>query len=407
MEWAYAKINQKGKLNMEHTDLPQEDFLDELLAEENAENFLEDYKGILPELDETLISFKTNIDEAIEAVKKNNPEFKNMNLAQLKKSSAFQQALKEYMTKNTTIQTEISDTIKTLKSIVPKTHIKPNNKLANKITKDIAETSEIELVVSNKKAKKEVSTKVMLNYENKNVQMSSSFKFTPYDREVYDGVTTLFEAGNNIVTPSMVYRAMNGLTETEYIKPEAILKIKESIDKSRFIKTLIDYTDEAKMYNHTIDKTTYEGYLLACNKITVEAGGIKQEAYKLLDKPILYEYAQISGQIISVPINLLNTKDTIYSTEEVIIIRGYLLRQIEWMKNDNSNRSTNITYQSIYEELEIFEDAFSDKKAYKEKTFKIRNHAKSILKSWKIQNYINSFEEYKDGRQIKGIQINF
>ena len=166
----------------------------------------------------------------------------------------------------------------------------------------MCESGERELKVNNKNSKKEVTTKVMLNYENENVQLISRLKFTPYDREVYDGVITLYEAGNEIVTPSMVYRAMNGLTETEYIKSEAILKIKESIDKSRFIKTVIDYTDEAKMYNHTVDKTTYEGYLLACNKITVEAGGTKQEAYKLLDKPILYEYAQISGQIISVPI---------------------------------------------------------------------------------------------------------
>jgi hypothetical protein len=128
--------------------------------------------------------------------------------------------------------------------------------LGDKITKNNIDEVELELVVSNRKSKKEVTTKVMLNYENKNVQLFSKLKFTAYDREVYDGIITLYEAG-----------------------------------------------------------------------------GKEVEAYKLMRSPILYEYAQISGQIISGPINLLSTKDTVYSTEDVIIIRGYLLRQTEWMKH--------------------------------------------------------------------------
>jgi hypothetical protein len=400
---------------MEQINLLQENTPVELSTEAgpdnylSSDNFLEDYKGILPELDETLISFKSNIDEAIKTVKKENPAFKNLSLAQLKENLAFQKSLKEYMTKNPPIQPEIQDTIKTLKSILPKIHVKPNNKLANKITKELVDSREIELIVSNKKSKKEVATKVIFDYENKNVQMSSRFKFTPYDREVYDGVITLYEAGNNTVTPIMVYRAMNGLTDTEYVKPEALTKIKESLDKSSRIRTIIDFTDEAKLYNKNIEKTIYEGYLLASEKVTVKISGNEQEAYKLLRSPILYEYAQISRQIISVPINLLNTKDTVYSTDEVIVIRGYLLRQIEWMKSDNSERNTSIAYQGIYEELDIEQvnSSSEDYQAYKDKTLKIRNHVKAILKSWQAQDYLKKFEEYKDGRQIKGIRIYF
>jgi hypothetical protein len=347
------------------------------------------------------ITLLTDMEELI----KNNPSLKNMTLDEAAETNELHKIF-EILKERYTSSASASKDVELLKSVLPKIHVKPNNKLANKITKDFGDTKEIELIVSNKKAKKEVTTKVMLNYENKNVQLISRVKFTAYDREVYDGVTTLYEAGNNIVTPIMVYRAMNGLTETEYVKPEALTKIKESIDKSRFIKTVIDYSDEAKLYNQEIDKTAYEGYLLACNKIMVEAGGTKQEAYKLLDKPILYEYSQISGQIISVPINLLSTKDTVYSTDDVIIIRGYLLRQIEWMKHEQSNRSDNITYQGVYEELEIDKIDF-EVKAYKEKTFKIRSHVKAILKSWKAQGYIKDYEEYKDGRLIKGIKIYF
>jgi hypothetical protein len=74
------------------------------------------------------------------------------------------------------------------------------------------------------------------------------------------------------------------------------------------------------------------------------------------------------------------------------------------MKHEKSSRSPNITYQGIYEELEIYITDFDDK-TYREKTFKIRNHVKSVLKSWQTQHYIKSFEEYKDGKQVKGLKI--
>ena len=292
-----------------------------------------------------------------------------------------------------------------LKSIRPKSYTMPNTKLSNKITKENhLENLKLEVIVGSGKSKNEITTKVMLNYENENVHLISRVEFTPYDREVYDGVTTLYEAGNIVVNPAMVYRAMNGLTETEQVSEKAVDEVRKSLDKSSFIKISIDYTDEAKLYNREIDKTTYVGYLLACEKIIVESGGTELEAYKLLRCPILYEYAQISGQIITVPINLLNTRDTVNSTEDVIIIRGFLLRQIEWMKHPKSNRSTNITYQSVYEELEILR-ADLDERAYENKTGKIRKHIKAILESWKTQKYLKNFEEYKDGKQFKGVKI--
>jgi hypothetical protein len=66
---------------------------------------LNDYKEILPELatdfqktiEESLINFTTTIDEAVEAVKKENPIFKDISFEQLKNNKEFQQALKDYM----------------------------------------------------------------------------------------------------------------------------------------------------------------------------------------------------------------------------------------------------------------------------------------------------------------------
>ena len=339
--------------------------------------------------------------DVIESVVKANPQFKDMTFVQLIKNFEFRKKYKEYRLNNPL--PENAGTIEILKSVIPKKHVKPNNKLANKITKDIVDEGEFNLIVSSGKAKREVFTRVMLAYDNKYINLAGQ-KYTSYDREVYDGVVTLYMAGNNIVTPAMVYRAMNGLTETEKISPQALETVTKSLDKSRYMQVTIDYTEEAKLYNKKIQKTTYQGYLLAASKITVKINNEEHEAYKLLDKPILYEYAQISGQIITVPSKLLQTKDAVRSTDEVIVIRGYLLRQIEWIKNDKSERSQNITYKGIYEELEISK-IILDETAYKNKTRKMRNHVKAILDEWQEQDYIKKYEEYQDSKTMTGVKI--
>ncbi|MCL2410814.1 MAG: hypothetical protein FWC97_04140 [Treponema sp.] len=349
---------------------------------------------------EELNSIDAETLDFIESIKAN-PQFKDMTFSQLSRNLEFRQKLKEYRLNNSS--PEDVEAMEILNSVLPKKYVKPNNKLSNKVTKDIVDKGEFNLIVSSGKAKKEVFTKVMLTYDNSNIKLSGQ-KYTPYDREVYDGVVTLYVAGNDTITPAMVYRAMNGLTETEKIRPETLKKVAKSLDKSRFIRTVIDYTDEVKMYNRNIEKTTYDGYLLAAKKITVKINGEEHEAYKLLDKPILYEYAQISGQIVSVSMKYLQTKNAVRGTDEVIIIRGYLLRQIEWMRNEKISRSDNITYQAIYDELEISRVVY-DEIQYKKKTAKIRNHIKAILEEWKQQGYIIDYAEYKNGKTLIGISM--
>ena len=100
----------------------------------------------------------------------------------------------------------------------------------------------------------------------------------------------------------------------------------------------------------------------------------------------------------------MQTKDAVRSTDEVIIIRGYLLRQIEWRRSAKTNRSDNITYQGIYNELEISKIIYADT-AYKNKTRTIRSHIKAILDEWKEQGYIIDYAEWKDGNKITGVKI--
>ena len=368
-------------------------------------NLLDDYKEIFPDLFDKVQkavtdNFKIAMSNAVETIRSENPDFQKYSFEQLKNDDKFNQALKEYLIKNP----PHTSVLEILKSVIPKSHIKPNNKLANKITKDIVDEGQIDLIVSGKKAKKEILTKVMLYYDENKIQISGREKFMPYDREVYDGVVSLYEAGNELITPAMVYRAMNGLTETDKVSPQALESVEKSLDKSMSIKITIDYTDEAKLYNKDVEETTFTGHLLTSVKTRVKINGEAREAYRIYRKPILYEYAQISGQIITVSSKLLQTKDAVRSTDEVIVIRGYLLRQVEWIKSDKSNRSDNITYQGIYDELKILKFDLGEQ-AYKDKTKKIRSHVRAILNEWVDEGYILKYVEYKEGKTIMGVTV--
>lgn len=289
-------------------------------------------------------------------------------------------------------------------SIIPKNHIRPNNKLVNQITKDFLNQGEIELVVSGKTSKKVITTKAILTYGGDNITLTGDFDFLPYDMEVHDGVITLWEAGNIVFTASMLYRAMNGQVKTEYINQQALDEVNNSLAKSRVININIDFTNEAKMYRNDIKKAQYDNFLLIYDKITITAGGQEVEAYKLLRKPILYEYAQISGQIISVPLNYLHTNKKISNSNDVIVIRGYLLKQIEDMKSDSFKRSNHILYQGIFDTIKLYSNEHSES-MYKKKTFTARKQAKAILSHWIDEKYIHGFEEYKNGNTFIGLVI--
>ena len=288
--------------------------------------------------------------------------------------------------------------IEFLRSILPDNFYMANNKLANEIIKDFVNKGKKELVVMKNQKKGEIVTYNTLTYDDKNINITGSYEFTAYDRTVHNAVCSLYVAGNEVVTPAMVYRAMNGMTATEYIKPQALESVRNSLDKSRSLRLIVDFTEEAKARNLNIDKMTIDSHLLNATVLTVKSGGQELQAYKILDKPVLYQYAQYTRQILAVPLKLLDTKKATRNTEEIIPIKEYLIRRIEIMKYDRA-MSNKIIYETIFEEVGI-------EIKTKQQKERLRNYISSILELWKTRDkYINDFKEFKQGNSIKGIEI--
>jgi hypothetical protein len=339
--------------------------------------------------------------ETIEAVLKNNPQFWGMTLIQLNESAQFKEAVKEY-NKNNPLQfteSEVSE-VESLISKIPKTYAITNNKLSNEMTKEFVNRGSISLGVMNIDKKNEVRTYNSLTYDDKNISITGRQEFTAYDRAIHNAVCSLYAAGNDIITPSMVYRAVTGMTETEKVSEQSIEAVKKSLDKSRFLRLKVDFTEEAKARGWNVDKTEIDSYLLPAKVVIVEAGGNKLEAYKIFETPELYKYSQRSKQIISIPLGLLDTKEATRNTEEIISIKEYLIRRIEIMKH-NKDMSRKIIYDTIFEESGI---TITDKKH----KLRIREYITSILSLWQTRDkYIKNFKEYKEGNAFKGIAISF
>ena len=383
------------------------------------ERYLEDYKELVPELadniqktieettttfktavDEAMATFKKALDEAIEAVIKENPAFEDIPFEQLKSNTEFQKILKEYMTKKPlpSLEPEILEKIGSLNSIIPAKFSITNNKLSNEIIKDFVDRGEISLAVINVDKINEVRTYNSLTYEGKNISITGRHEFTAYDRAVHNAVCSLYVAGNEIISPGMVYRAMNGMSDNEKVSPQSIEAIKNSLDKSRFMRLRVDFTDEARARNMKIDKAEIDSNLLEARAVIVRTGGHETGAYKILATPVLYQYSQRTKQIISVPLDLLDTKEATRNTEEIISIKEYLIRRIEVMKHD-SKQSNKIVYDTIFDEAGVIVKRQTERNRY-------RQYIKDILSLWKSRDkYIENFNEYKDGKMFKGLEI--
>ena len=303
---------------------------------------------------------------------------------------------------NIELADEVRAALPQLSSIIPQKHLMPNNKLANSLTKDIIDAGSIELVVSGR-GKAEVTTRCILSYEGDNVKLSSRQPFTEYDRNVADAVTSLYEYGDpsHIITPATVYRAMIHSTGTETPSPQTLGAVTRSLDKSRFVRVQIDCTQELLRRNASLNGEQITGgkvdtYLLPLEKIEVMAGGKRVTAYKIIKTPVLYDYARLTKQVLTVPAKLLDVPNA-SNTEQRISIKGYLLRRITVMKGKTA-QSNRILFEKIW-------DAAGKPDPSPKEAQRIREYTFTVLDYWKKERYIKGYKAIKEGKTYTAVEI--
>lgn len=292
------------------------------------------------------------------------------------------------------------DIFEVLDSITPKNYIIPNNKLINTLAGgEIYKYGETNVNLYKRKGKI-ISTIVRLNFDDDNIHIEEKDKrFTPYHRAVYNAICSIKEAGNKVFTPDQVYRCMNGYVESEYVGKVARKKVIETIEELREIKAWIDYTQEAKDRGIDSDEFIVDDYIVSAKRVRVRTGGELTDGYKLNSVPLLYEYASISRQIITIPITDLDTRSTLRYSDETLVIKNYIIRQIEWMKGKKGkDRNNNITFESINKELRL-----DNPSSYKIR--KTRENTIKLLDDFKGRKIIKDYKITKKGRRFHGVEI--
>lgn len=294
-----------------------------------------------------------------------------------------------------------------IQSIKPTLAIINNSLVDNKLMEieQASKCGKSAAVKVDKGGKGSIKTIAFLSYDDENITITGR-PLTPFDQTVHNAICSIWEAGNLIFVPEMVYRAMNGLTDSERIVEErgTLEPIIESIEAGRFRLFKVDAEEQIKKYYPSVKKAIYENYFLPLEKTTIILkNGETKEAYRFSSAPPLYEYSKNIKQVISVPIKLLDSRETLKNSPTIAVMREYLIKRISNIKNDKASvNNANIKYSTIFANTGIDESNLS----YTQRNRK-REQIKKILEHFKNQNFIKSYAEYKKGRTFKGVKIYF
>lgn len=268
--------------------------------------------------------------------------------------------------------------------------VSPNNKVSNgmkDITFDNNQEIGLNFIIDPKNNIKTVVTLIIPNSATINCPM------TPFDRAVHDAVCSIFASDNLLFTAHNIYNAMGGTEDSYQSNMTALEFIEESIEKLRRIDIHIDFTEEAihRKWISKNEKKVLIRYLLPIDIDMTTSPNSKSKIYKLLGAPPLYEYSQLSKQIISYPIEYLQTK--INNSKQIIVLRDELMRRIL-----SKTLARNIIYETIFDKCDIEINNRKDKHKY-------RQYILKMFRYWKEIGVIKTFCEVKSG--IEYVSIKF
>lgn len=252
-----------------------------------------------------------------------------------------------------------------------------------KLLPKIVENNSSEICVTQKKTtvvKVDVNTMHIL-----------SRQIDEYDKLIANAVYTLWERGDMIFTEAMVYRTINGLSNTEKVRQRQIDDIKSRLDKLSLIRVRIDATEHARLIHKGTKSFVLESYLLPLEHIKFDAFNADEiDCYKLMKEPAVLEYSKAVHQVVSVDRSLIDTRSVIRNNADVAVIRANLIQFVEAVKNENNNfHGTRLTYKELFDKI--------DPNMSRQVQSKKRQQISKILDYYVSIGYIKAYESDLNG----------
>lgn len=278
------------------------------------------------------------------------------------------------------------------------------SKAAQVITRIInRETTPI--LVSRSGAKKRMEITVTIDQGNLPEEITTARPLTYRDRIVEDAIGNLFDQGFSQITPAMVYRQMNGLSDTRAVNPAAERKIDNCIRRLASTWVQIDYTEQLRAIaknKDKIEKGIVQGQIVSAKNVYLKfADGTVKSGWKVESSPMIYAYSKHVKQIATIPTALLNTTNVVRSTDEITAARYYLLTQIERIKGTGNKR---ILFDSLFETIGDTAPMERTANGYIIRSRRISAIC-TILDFFKEQGHIKGYAIVKLANKIEGVDI--
>lgn len=238
--------------------------------------------------------------------------------------------------------------------------------------------------VERRGADKQISVYYTVDFSALEKDLTITKQLDPFDKLVYIVTGALYNAGNPVISLSMIYNAMG---YTGRPNSNDIEKIHRSVTKMRKTFISLNNKEESAAYGKAV-RFYYENYLLPCETIEARINGqLTAAAIKLHCEPPLIQYAKKKKQITTFPPALLQAP--ISKTTQNIQIQDYLIERIAHAKGGSGKKK--ILFSTIYEKAGI--TTVKQRQRAPEKICRFLDHFKSC-------QYIAGYKMEKDGVTI-------
>lgn len=300
----------------------------------------------------------------------------------------------------------------------PKTEYLNNCKVANYIStqsNSFSKTLQMTTI-----PKKNIFVTVDLTAD-ENLALSNP-NITPYDMAIMDAVYTLMVNGVTAFTPEMVVRIMSGYFD-QNVTQQKSETVATSLRKLSMIRITIDCTNELRARKKICadDTARLTSYLMPIREIDIQSANHQtiMHGYQLIEKPVLYAYAELIKQIINIPTKLLEISNSsgnghLSDTDDVIVMKRALIRRIEVMKNQKNHMDNHTIRYERYDLATDTETGFfarlgfnkSSYSQWKKKRNTLHKIITTILSEFIKEKYIAGYDVVKEGKQkIVGVKI--
>ena len=217
----------------------------------------------------------------------------------------------------------------------------------------------------------------------------------PFDREILYVAISAREQGINCLSFQMILNALTGGVKDKDLS-KRLEAIKAAVKRLMTVITI----DLAPLLNafpkyrkRHVGSAELTAQILPCKMLDVEINGRRTFAVELLGESPLMTVAKLKQQLITYDLEPLAVPNQ-NNTEQVIVIKNYLLRRINLIKR---GLNSTMLFDTIYRECGLADASDSIKRNARKEILDTLNHFKAVgvIKDFKIERQGNTFRAIK------------